>query len=520
VPQRRWYGAVLAATAFLIGLACVRGPGQLAGLIAQDTGLSAEKRAASTPPALAAVSLEVVGPPTAMPGEALRYEIIVKNTGTAPAVRLRVEDVLPEGCQLTKAEPPAEVNKNLLTWRLGTLEPGASNRIGVTLQPGDAGDCIISPSVTFAMQAGLRTHLTRPPLVVAVAASETVRRGQALPFTIRVTNNSPEAMQHVVLRAQIPPGLEFMQGDLVEAELGTLAANETRTVHLNAQAVQPGRAVSDISARNADGLTAHCTAAVMVNEAALEVHLNVPQNASVAEESDICIHVANSLSQPASGVALLLTLPEGIEPVSATKGGTVDSVDRHLVRWQIGSLAKDEQQSFTLKAKATAAGDWVCKATVSADGLAETKAAAALHVPAEPALRVEISGGNDAIDMGNETNYEVRVLNQGARPRAGVRLIAQVPVGLQVVQAAGPSAAVILQSAVQFDPLPQLPGRTEGLYRLRVRGQRPGKWTIQVRVEADTLPNPVLQEAKVRVADPVKDAELRERRPSALGPNQ
>jgi uncharacterized repeat protein (TIGR01451 family) len=486
--------------------------------VPSETNPAAEKRSVSTSAATALVSLEVVGPPTAIPGAGLRYEIIVKNMGTAPAVRIRVEDVLPAGCQLTQAEPPAEVNKNILTWHLGTLEPGASNRIRVAVQPGETGDCVISPSVAFATQAGLRTHLTRPPLVVALAVPESVHCGQGVPFTIRVTNNSQESMQHVVLRAQIPPGLEFMQGDLVEAELGALAANETKTVHLNAQAVQPGRAVSDVSARNADGLTAHCTAAVMVSEAGLDVRVNAPQNASVAEEFEICIHTANSLNQPARGVALLLALPEGIQPVSATKGGTVDPMDRHLVRWQIDSLARDEHQCLALKARTTAAGDWVCKATVSADGMAESKAAATLHVAAGPTLRVEMGGGNDAIDMGNETNYEVRILNQGARPCSGVRLIAEVPVGLQVVQAAGPSAAVILQSVVEFDPLPQLAGRTEGLYRLRLRGQRPGKWIIQVRVEADTLPRAVLQEAKVQVAEPVKRADLPERRPSASAP--
>ncbi len=537
MPQRRWYGAVLAATAFLIGLACVRGSGQLVGPIVpgqiqqvesrpppapvpSNASVAPEKRPVSAPPAAAMVSLEVVGPPTATPGEVLRYEIIVKNTGTAPAGRIRVEDALPAGCQLTQAEPPAEVSKNVLTWQLGTLEPGASNRIRVTVQPGDTGDCVLQPTVTFATQAGLRVHFARLPLVVALAAPETVRCGQAVPFTIRVSNNSPEAMQHVVLRAQIPSGLEFMQGDLVEAELGTLAAKETKTVHLNAQAVQPGRAVSDVSARNADGLTAHCTATVLVNEAGLDVQLSAPQSASVAEEFEICIHAANSLNRPATGVALLLTLPEGIEPISATKGGTVDPGDRRLVRWQIGSLARDEKQSLAVKAKTTAAGDWVCKATVSAEGLAESRAASTLHVAAEPMLRVEMGGVNDAIDMGGETNYEVRVLNPGARPCPGVRLTAQVPVGLQVVQASGPSAAVILQSVVQFDPLPQLSGRTEGLYRLRVRGQRPGKWTIQVRVEADTLPNAVSQEAKVSVAEPAKDAELPDRRPSALRPPQ
>jgi hypothetical protein len=77
--------------------------------------------------------------------------------------------------------------------------------------------------------------------------------------------------------------------------------------------------------------------------------------------------------------------------------------------------------------------------------------------------------------------------------------VAQIADGLEVVQAEGATAAVVQQQRVPFDPLPELPGRTEALYRLHLRGVKPGEWWMRIQVDAESLQNPLHRDVKLRV---------------------
>jgi uncharacterized repeat protein (TIGR01451 family) len=556
VPQRRWYGAVVLAAVVVCG--CVHGrppdmregpaPAQaVVGAPAPDRAArllpptplgkepaatpngeteiqkvdyrpppapppseleaAADKRRAKSPPAMptapagsaAVVSLEVVGPATAAPGQLLSYEIVVRNTGAAAVAKVRVEDELPADVRMLQSEPVAEIVKDRMAWSLGDLAAGTERRIKVVVQPAVAGGVTPEPSVSFTMHAVSRPRVVRPALVVTQVAPETAQRGQSVPFEIRVTNNGVEPLQQVVVRDQIPPGLQFMRGNLVEAEIGALGPNESKTVRLDAQAVQTGRVVNEITASAAGGLTARCEAAVLIQEPGLEIKLDGSRQATVGGEWNLRVELTNAGSKPVLGVGLLVTLPDGIEPISTSTGGTVDPNNRHLVGWTSPSLASGERQTVALKAKANAAGSWVCQASVRADGLAENKASAALQIEAAPSLRLEIVGRDDAIDNGAETVYEIRVSNQGEARCAGVRLVGQVGAGLQVRHAEGPTAAVIQGESLQFDPLPSLPGRTEALYRLTVRGQKAGDFGIRIRLHAESLAEPLQKDVNLRV---------------------
>jgi hypothetical protein len=306
-----------------------------------------------------------------------------------------------------------------------------------------------------------------------------------------------------VLTANIPPGLEFKEGNTVEAVIDTLGANATKMVRLNATAVETGQSVIEVQARvdvrDAAWVTVTGHATVMVQSPGLVVRLDAPRKATLGAEILLRAELANPGDQPVRGVGLLLTLPDGMEPLSASTGGTADAANRHLVGWSFATLAGGEHKVVTLKSAARGAGDSVCQAKASGQDVAETKATAAVRIDAGPSLGLEIAGRDDAIDSGVETVYEVHVVNRGGVPCAGVRLAAEVSDGLQVVQAEGATAAVIQQQRVPFDPLAELPGRTEALYRLHIRGLKAGEWRLRLMVDADVLTKPLQREVNVRV---------------------
>jgi len=221
----------------------------------------------------AQVSVEVAGPTSVALGEPLPYELIVRNTGDAPAGRVQVEDPLPLGARLLLADPPAELRAGSLIWELGTLEAGAERRVKVDLQHVGIAGIQQPPHVAYTAATGLQTQVTRPAFMVALLGPPTATPGTAVSFQIQLSNDGTVPVRHIVLRDQLPPGLSYPRGYSIEAEVGDLAPGQSRTFRLDATASQVGRFVNEIVAV-ADGgmrITSRC---------ALEVVAGPPVQAS------------------------------------------------------------------------------------------------------------------------------------------------------------------------------------------------------------------------------------------------
>ena len=82
-----------------------------------------------------AVSLEWIGPPTIKLGQAVTFQIIVKNVSSIPVQQVIVRNRIPAGVTVQQTEPKAFSDVNMLTWDLGTLEPRQERRIDLRLLP-------------------------------------------------------------------------------------------------------------------------------------------------------------------------------------------------------------------------------------------------------------------------------------------------------------------------------------------------------------------------------------------------
>jgi uncharacterized repeat protein (TIGR01451 family) len=238
---------------------------------------------------------------------------------------------------------------------------------------------------------------------------------------------------------------------------------------------------------------------VQVGEPSLTLRLKGPVQTLVGREVDLSVEVANPSTVPVAGAQVTRTLPQGLEFVSTgSAAGSYNAASRS-VSWPLGPLAGGQGQTVTVRVKALAAGDWDCPVRATAEGLAEAKGNQAVHVEGAAALSVEVADRNEAIEVGAETVYEVRVINQGSAAGANVRLSAVLPEGLTLVRPEGPTAARVQQQQVLFEPLAQLPPRADAVYRIHVRGQRAGDWRFAADMSADGLQRPVHQEVSTHV---------------------
>jgi uncharacterized repeat protein (TIGR01451 family) len=454
--------------------------------------------AAQPAPRGSALSVEAVGPATVAPDQPLAYEIVVRNVGSEVLARVRAEDVLPPGAKLRSSEPEAAVQSDHLAWELGNLDPGVERRIKVEIQPAGVGEVTLTPTATFTLARPCRTRIVRPPFAVTQTAPETSTRGGAVTFQIHVANNSDQTIQGVVLSDKLPPGLQSQHGDDILCDVPPLAPGESKTINLETRAVATGRQTNVVSAQAPGGWQAESQASVLVTETPLAVRLDAPKQTALGQDVDCRVEVSNPGPAPAANVRVTQALPDGVDVLSVGSNGTLDPARRQVV-WALGTLPAGQTQTLTLKLQAKAAGDWMLKASAAADGAPEAAAFQTVHVEGAPALWLEIVRHDDAIDLGAESVYEVRVLNQGPVAVPGVRLTASVSDGLLVTKSEGPTAAQVQAKQIVFEPLPKLPGRSDATYRLRVKGQEPGDWGLLVQVTADQMSKPLVRQVSAKV---------------------
>jgi uncharacterized repeat protein (TIGR01451 family) len=461
---------------------------------------AAQAQTPATPVATQTPTLQVdkIGPTTLNIGKPLKYEIVVRNAGSTPVQSVQVEEQIPAGARFVSAEPRPMLRSGLLIWNLGNLDAGVERRIKVELQPVGEGELDSHATVTFSTTSDLHTRITRPKLTLAKTGPQTVQVGQPAVFQLVVSNVGTGPASGVVLRDHLPEGLRHANGSEVETDIGTLAAGENKTITLETTAIKAGRFINQAVASGDEGLQALAQEAVVVTQPALNLVKSGPKRLYLGRVADFHIEVANPGSAPAINVQVLDTLPPEFEFVEASDGGKFDPATR-AVTWNLGALPAGQKQMISVKGLAKGAGDPINEAVAHADGGLEAKASIAVHLEGVPALLLEVVDLEDPIEVGAETTYEIRIINQGTSPTTNLQIIASVPAGMTTRDATGPAPHRLQGQQVIFDKLPSLAAKADALYRVRVVGDKPGDMRFKVQMTSDQLRSPVYEEESTRV---------------------
>ena len=461
-----------------------------------------EKPAAPAAGAVAAVAVEKIGPDSATVGQPFGYEIIVRNPGATAAQFVRVQDKLPENLRYLGSEPSGEMQAGQLLWNLGTMEPGAQRRIEVQVQATGDGEVLTTATATCSARTNLRTKVSQPKLSLVKKGPETAQVGDKVKFELVVSNLGSGPAEKVLLRDKMPAGLQHpaqrAPGEVIEADLGTVAPGQTKTIDMSATAIQPGRFVNEASI-SATGMTeVKAQAVVIVNDVSLSLRKSGPDQANPNQELEYALVVTNTGAASAANVKLIDTLPEGLAFVSASDGGIHDT-KTHVVQWDVASLPPGQSKTFSVRVKAAKSGDWTNQAVVRTEHGRETRAESTVHVEGVPAMLLEVVDLDDPVEVGAETTYEVRVVNQGTAPCTNVTVICDVPAGLDLLGAEGPVTKRTQGKRVTFEPLPKLAAKADVIYKVKVRATRAGDWRFRAWLSSDHLPQAIYEDESTQV---------------------
>ncbi|QDS96783.1 DUF11 domain-containing protein [Adhaeretor mobilis] len=444
------------------------------------------------------IAIQKLAPPEIQVGKKCTFAIRVKNIGQRAAQGVVILDEVPLGTQLVGTSPRANVASSQVKWDLGTLSVGEERIVEMELMPTDEGELGSVATVTFAAQASAKSRSTRPELALRMSTKPRVMAGDRHLVQIEVSNPGTGDATGVMLLETLPQGVSHEAGTALEFEIGTLRAGESRKLDLVLNAEQAG-VIENIMTARADAnleVTSSCEFEIIAPD--LKLTVDGPKRKYLERPATFVVNIDNPGTAAAKDVQLVTQLPKGLQFVSANNLGEYDSAT-HSVYWNLPELPANERGSVEVTALPVEAGAHTVKAATRSEQGLEDRAESQLQVEGLAALKFVVVDLEDPIEIGGETSYEIRVMNQGSKAAANVQIVATLPEGMRAIDARGETRHSIQGNRVVFSPLAQLTPKAESVYRIQVQGVRPGDQRVKVQITTDEIQNPITKEESTRV---------------------
>ena len=148
-------------------------------------------------------------------GRPLTYEITVTNKGDAPARNTVVTDVVPAGTAFVAASAGGKFANGAVTWSLGTLQPGGSAKVSLTLRAvarGRARNTATVRAYCARAAAEATTELAGVPAILLelIDEADPIEVGAQETYVVTVTNQGSADGTNISVVCTLPAEQEFV----------------------------------------------------------------------------------------------------------------------------------------------------------------------------------------------------------------------------------------------------------------------------------------------------------------------
>lgn len=444
------------------------------------------------------ITIQKLAPEEIQVGKRCTFAIRVQNTGQRTAQNVQIHDEVPFGTELLGTAPRATVSGAQVTWDIGALSVGEERTLEMELIPIEEGDLGSVATVTFATQASAKSRCTRPELALRLSSKAQVHAGEQHLVQIEISNPGTGDATEVMLLETVPAGVTHEAGPTVEFEVGTLRPGESRRLELVLSAEKAGKIVNEMTARADANLQVQASCEFEVIAPELRLTVDGPKKRYLERPATYQVTVDNPGTASAKEVELVTKLPKGLQFVSANNMGEYDP-GSHSVHWSLAELPANERGSVELVALPIEVGEHTIQIETKARQGLEDRTEARVVVDGIVSLMFEVVDVKSPIEIGGETTYEIRVVNQGSKPAKNVQVIAIMPQGMRAISGQGESRHAIQGERVVFSPLPQLAPKADSTFRIHAQGLRAGDQRIRVQLTSDEVQQPITKEVSTRV---------------------
>ena len=276
------------------------------------------------------------------------------------------------------------------------------------------------------------------------------------------------------------------------------------------EAVQGGNQTCEISIRSPDVPQAaedsHAVQTIVVTEPKLKLGVTGPSKRITDTAANYVLTIENVGSADAHRVVATAFLPLGGKLIAVPKGARWTSQSRRLT-WTIDKLEPKEHVEMSFKVLMGGVQRYQVDAEARAEGPLSARGAVVTEVAGMADVHFEVVERARALDVDEETKFEIKIRNDGSKDASGLILNATVSSNLKAIEfdtgatdknaQYNPTTGKIL-----FPQIDRLAPGAELTLIIKVRALRPGLATCQVRLmHADLGDEQLIREAVTRVME-------------------
>ena len=431
-------------------------------------------------------------------GQECDVELVVQNTSKAVVRSVMTEAVIPAEVEIIETIPSPIQGTDVPTWTFGELKPGESRSVALKVVPRQRGDVRLDAFVRLTGYSSSEFSVEEPMIGVAVTGPENVEVGQQAGYVVRVSNPGTGIASNVVIQAAIPEGFEHRSGSLLTIEIGTLNPGESRQARLSLTAVKGGAHDVAVRVLAEGGLSDETVAAVSVSEPQLKIDIAGPAEQMAGRTGEYTLTVANAGNLPTANVRAKYRIPAGFEYVSGDRGGKYSKVD-HSIEWFVGTLQPNDAGEFKVSLKANETGELMHQAGVISEHGQVTMCDLVTAVEGTAALDLKITASDADLVIGDEVEWTVVITNTGSRKATGVGMSCELPSGLTLTDASGPSEHIADNGVTVFRSLPSIEAGKDAVFTIKARCNREGSHRLRLRVASESITEPLIGEESTLV---------------------
>jgi uncharacterized repeat protein (TIGR01451 family) len=306
-----------------------------------------------------------VTPKDITPCDTVTYTLTVTNTGTGAANNVKIMDDLPAGVTAD--------GKSNLSWDIGSLGAGQSQTKTFVAKAGKTGSYVnharaAADNNLSATSNDVTISVKAPVLAVTKTCPNNITGlGRPAAFKITVSNRGDAPATNVMVEDTMASGQGFASasdggtaaGGVVRWNVGTLAPGATKELTLNSTLSGAGEFC--------DTVRATCTCAEPVTAKCCTKVTGLPDMRTSLDDTDGVVpvgtnhdytySVGNQGQIPLTNVTCKITLPAGLQFVSADGTVAAPVITGQVQTYNLGTIAPSQNKTFKFTVKGTQVGE-------------------------------------------------------------------------------------------------------------------------------------------------------------------
>ncbi len=435
-----------------------------------------------------ALSFQTAGPRSITLGREASYQVQMMNRGQAEARNVVCSVKLPLWAEVvnqaatigSQRVETTRDNDQLVRWEIPALAAGKHETLTLRIIPRDSRPFDLAVGWSFAPdRATAQIEVQEPKLELELNGSEEIDFGSTDVYTITISNPGSGDAENVVLNLMPMTNKQQVAGT---RNLGTIAPGERKTLELELTAHQAGRLQVRAMAYADNGLRAESVQDVLVRRANLDVVVMGPPRNYAATTATYKVRVENTGNAVAEDAMATASLPAGATFVSSTDGGRYDE-QRGLIEWNIGSLRPGAVRVLEMNCGLASAGENRFDFQCSSSHDVNVSKSLVTIVEALADLKLYVNDPQGAIPVGEDAEYEIRIVNRGTKAAEEVEIMGYFSHGVEPETILRGGRGEVSTGQVAFERVESIAPGQEKVFRILARAIAPGNHVFRAELQ-------------------------------------